>query len=114
MLFIVLPTSQSKSNEKQQTTFTHEEKLEQTLQAMDGVGKVKVYFYYGQLSESADEANMFSQYFKGSSQVENNITGLLVVSEGAEDIYIQNEIRKIVSQVMQLPIHRIVIVPMEK
>lgn len=112
-LFIMLPSSQTNSTDKK-ATYTNEEKLEQTLKAMQGVGEVKVYFYYGQMTADIDENNLFSQYFRGTDQGAKDVTGMLIVSEGAADIFVKNEIRAVVSQVMQMPIHRIIIVPMEK
>ena len=108
-IFIILPMYQTNSTNNQATPTTNEEKLEQTLKAMQGVGEVKVYFYYGE----KDENKLFSQYFRGTEQSTKEVTGLLIVSEGAKDIFVKNEIRAVVSQVMQLPIHRIIIVPME-
>lgn len=112
-LFFMLPGNQTNSTGKQ-VSYTNEEKLEQTLEAMQGVGKIKVYFYYGQMTADIDENNLFSQYFRSTDQNAKDITGMLIVSEGADDIFVKNEIRAVVSQVMQLPIHRIIIVPMEK
>ena len=110
----MLPTNQSNSTDKK-VTYTNEEKLEQTLKTMQGVGEIKIYFYYGQMTSDIDENNLFSQYFRGTDQgAEKDVTGMLIVSEGAEDIFVKNEIRAVVSQVMQLPMHRIIIVPMEK
>ncbi|MFY0518009.1 hypothetical protein ACMGD3_06325 [Lysinibacillus sphaericus] len=104
---------QTNSTNERVTPSTNEEKLEKTLRAMQGVGEVKVYFYYGEMTNETDENNLFSQYFRGTDQGVKDVTGMLIVSEGASDIFIKNEIRAVVSQVMQLPIHRIIIVPME-
>jgi len=112
-IFIILPMYQTSSTNNQVTPTTNEEKLEQTLKAMQGVGEVKVYFYYGEMTDDKDENKLFSQYFRGTEQSTKEVTGLLIVSEGAKDIFVKNEIRAVVSQVMQLPIHRIIIVPME-
>lgn len=112
-LFFMLPSNQTNSTD-QQVSYTNEEKLEQTLEAMQGVGKIKMYFYYGEMTAELDENNLFSQYFRSTDQSAKNVTGMLIVSEGANDIFVKNEIRTVVSQVMQLPIHRIIIVPMEK
>ncbi|MDM5234289.1 MULTISPECIES: hypothetical protein [Lysinibacillus] len=112
-IFIVLPMYQTSSTNNQVTPSTNEEKLEQTLKAMQGVGEVKVYLYYGEMTDEKDENKLFSQYFRGTEQSTKEVTGLLIVSEGAKDIFVKNEIRAVVSQVMQLPIHRIIIVPME-
>lgn len=112
-IFIVLPMYQTNSSNERVTPNTSEEKLEQTLKAMQGVGEVKVYFYYGEMTDAEDENKLFSQYFRGTDQGTKDVTGMLIVSEGASDIFVKNEIRAVVSQVMQLPIHRIIIVPME-
>ncbi|MEA0554795.1 hypothetical protein [Lysinibacillus irui] len=112
-IFIILPMYQTNSTSDKSSPLTNEEKLEQTLKAMQGVGEVKVYFYYGEMTDDQDANKLFSQYFRGTEQSAKNVTGMLVVSEGASDIFVKNEIRAVVSQVMQLPIHRIIIVPME-
>lgn len=112
-IFIILPMYQTSTTNGQVTTMTNEEKLEQTLKAMKGVGEVKVYFYYGDMTDEKDDTKLFSQYFRGTEQGTKEVTGMLIVSEGASDIFVKNEIRAVVSQVMQMPIHRIIIVPME-
>ncbi|KOP78288.1 hypothetical protein AMS59_10420 [Lysinibacillus sp. FJAT-14745] len=112
-IFIILPMYQSNTTNGQETPMTNEAKLEQTLKAMKGVGEVKVYFYYGDMTDAKDDNKLFSQYFRGTEQGTKEVTGMLIVSEGAADIFVKNEIRAVVSQVMQLPIHRIIIVPME-
>lgn len=113
-LFIVYPMYQTNSTSERVVSYTNEEKLEQTLKAMQGVGEVKVYFYYGEMTVETDENNLFSQYFRSTDQSGKDVTGMLIVSEGASDIFVKNEIRAVVSRVMQMPIHRIIIVPMEK
>ncbi|MFJ3388577.1 MULTISPECIES: hypothetical protein [Lysinibacillus] len=112
-IFIILPMYQTGTTNGQVTSMTNEAKLEQTLKAMKGVGEVKVYFYYGDMTAEKDDNKLFSQYFRGTEQGTKEVTGMLIVSEGASDIFVKNEIRAVVSQVMQLPIHRIIIVPME-
>ncbi|MFJ7732260.1 hypothetical protein ACIQXF_10245 [Lysinibacillus sp. NPDC097231] len=112
-IFIILPMYQTNTTNERVTQMTNEEKLEQTLKAMQGVGEVKVYFYYGDMTDAKDDTKLFSQYFRGTEQSTKEVTGMLIVSEGASDIFVKNEIRAVVSQVMQLPIHRIIIVPME-
>lgn len=112
-IFIILPMYQTNTTNDRVSPMTNEEKLEKTLKAMQGVGEVKVYFYYGEMTDEKDENKLFSQYFRGTEQSTKEVTGMLIVSEGASDIFVKNEIRAVVSQVMQLPIHRIIIVPME-
>ncbi|WP_264988502.1 hypothetical protein [Lysinibacillus piscis] len=107
---MILPMFQSNERVSQ---VTNEEKLAQVLQAIQGVGEVKVYFYYGDLEVAQDDNKLFSQYFRGTDQQKTTVTGILVVAQGASDIFMKNEIRTVISQMMQLPIHRIVIVPME-
>lgn len=43
-IFIILPMYQTNSTSDNGSPLTNEEKLEQTLKAMQGVGEVKVYF----------------------------------------------------------------------
>jgi len=112
-IFIILPMYQTNTTNGQVSPKTNEEKLEQTLKAMKGVGEVKVYFYYGDMTDEKDDNQLFSQYFRGTEQGTKEVTGILIVSKGASDIFVKNEMRAVVSQVMQLPIHRIIIVPME-
>lgn len=96
-------------NKKEQyDTSSSEAKLEQTLMKIEGVGQVKVYFHYDNVTNS----KMMGDYFN-ISENKPNISGLLVVSEGASSPTIQNELLKIISRVMEIPTHRIMIVPME-
>ena len=76
-LYIMLPANQSSTTDKQAAS-TNEEKLEQTLEAMKGAGKVKVYFYYGQMTAEIDENNLFSQYFRNTDQSAKDVTGMLI------------------------------------
>lgn len=78
--------------------------LEKTLQEMDGVGQVKVYVHYEQQNDA-----MFSDYFRAK---EGKVSGILVVSEGAVEPTIQRELLQVISRVMEIPTHRIMIVPM--
>ena len=81
---------------------------------IEGVGEVSLYFHY----EHRESTNPLSDYFSMSQQHRlnkwNDLQGVLVVAEGAEDFKIQNELSKILSTVLQLPEHRIVIVEMKK
>lgn len=80
--------------------------LEQTLQEMAGVGQVKVYVHYEQQGEA-----ILSDYFRAK---EGRVTGILIVSEGAVEPTVQRELVQVVSRVMEIPVHRIMIVPMRK
>lgn len=97
--------------QEQYGTDTTESRLEQTLSKIEGVGQVKIYFHYDQNEPNADR--LLSDYFSSSSKG-TTISGLLVVSEGASDPAIQMELLQTISRVMQLPTHRIMIVPMER
>ncbi|WP_154661557.1 hypothetical protein [Bacillus ndiopicus] len=93
------------TNQKAPTTNIQDESLlEQTLQEIDGVGQVKVYVHYEQQSEA-----LLSDYFRAK---EGRVTGILIVSEGAVEPNVQRELLQVVSRVMQIPVHRIMIVPM--
>ncbi len=80
--------------------------LEKTLQEIEGVGQVKVYVHYEQKNQA-----FLSDYFRSS---EGGVTGVLIVSEGAVEPSIKRELMEVVSRVMQVPAHRIMIVPMRK
>ena len=88
--------------------------LEQALMKIEGVGEVVLYFH----SDNSEEKSPLSDYFSLSTTGGENRTeeleGLLVVAECAEDLGIQNELSRILSTVLQLPEHRIVIVEMKK
>lgn len=96
---------------------TREEKqalstLEETLEQMDGLGKVVVYFHYDEQGVEESLSSYFS--ISSPSKKERPLKGLLVVAEGAEDAAVRNELSNILANVLQLPEHRIVIVEMKK
>lgn len=102
-------TSEGQTNEQYDTS-SAEGRLEQALSEIEGVGKVKVYFHYDK-SPSENETSL-SNYFRSSNQTAN-VSGLLIVSEGANNPKVQMQLLETVSRVMQMPTHRIMIVPME-
>ena len=80
---------------------------------IEGIGEVTLYFHY----ENGEATNPLSDYFSistASAKKGNELQGVLVVAEGAEDFKIKNKLSKILSTVLQLPEHRIVIVEMKK
>jgi stage III sporulation protein AG len=99
------------TNDEQYVSNTAEGKLEQTLKQIKGVGQVKVYFHYD--ANVPKESNLLDDYFS-SSKSEKTVSGLLIVSEGASDPAIKIQLLETISRVMQLPTHRIMIVPMER
>lgn len=95
---------------EQYDTSSEEGRLEHTLSQIQGVGQVKVYFHYddSQATKSKDSLLDFR-----TSDGKQAVSGLLVVSEGASDPAIQKKLLETISRVMQMPAHRIMIVPME-
>lgn len=100
------------SKTEHSTASTEEGRLEQTLSQIQGVGQVKVYFHYDNSTTPTDSDNLLNGYLS-SSETRQYISGLLVVSEGASDPAIQKQLLDTISRVMQMPTHRIMIVPME-
>ncbi len=96
---------------EQNDTTTAEGKLEQTLKQIRGVGQVKVYLHYDE--NVPVETSLLDDYFS-SGKGEKTVSGMLIVSEGASDPAIKNQLLETISRVMQLPTHRIMIVPMER
>ena len=84
--------------------------LEETLEQMEGRGRVKVYFHYDEKQEDSPLAN----YFSAPDTAKKPLQGLLVVAEGAEDPSVRNGLSQLLANVLQLPEHRIVIVEMKK
>lgn len=87
-----------------------EEQLAKTLSKIAGVGQVEVYLHTETIE---NERSILSSYFEDSSN-RPSYTGVLIVSEGADSIEIKRQLTDTVSRVLQLPAHRIVILPMEK
>lgn len=86
--------------------------LEAALMKMEGIGEVVIYFHY----EHEEVASPLADYFSvsgGTASKKNPLQGLLVVAEGADNPRTKNELKQILSAVLQLPEHRIVIVEME-
>lgn len=82
-----------------------EERLAKTLEQIADVGQVTVYFHSNNSREST-----LGAYFQ---QEEPQIVGVLIVSEGATTPAIVRLLQESVSQILQMPKHRIVIVPMK-
>ncbi|MER1984907.1 MAG: hypothetical protein ABS949_06875 [Solibacillus sp.] len=82
-----------------------EEKLAKTLEQIADVGQVTVYFHSNNNREST-----LGAYFQ---QEEPQIVGVLIVAEGATTPSMVRLLQNSVSQILQMPKHRIVIVPMK-
>lgn len=100
-------------NGKQNNSSTEESRLEQTLSQIKGVGQVKVYFHYDSKTPNQSNADSLLDGYFSSSEKQQYVSGLLVVSEGASNPAIQRQLLETISRVMQMPTHRIMIVPME-
>lgn len=84
--------------------------LEKTLKKMDGVGEVSIYFHP---PAGAKEESPLSEYFTKTAESDrSDVTGVLVVAEGAKDPGVKTELTQLLSAVLQLPEHRIIIVEM--
>ena len=115
LLFIAyISVSISSSDEEKNTSTSEESRLEQALSQVQGVGQVKVYFHYDvqEPNNSSSSDNFLNGYFT-SSENQQYVSGLLIVAEGASDPGIQKQLLQTISRVMQMPTHRIMIVPME-
>ncbi|MBD8026100.1 hypothetical protein H9636_05455 [Ureibacillus sp. Re31] len=99
--------------EEQYNSSEEESKLEQTLSQIKGVGQVKVYFHYDVPSPNDSNSDSLLNGYLSSSENQQHVSGLLVVSEGASNPAIQKQLLETISRVMQMPTHRIMIVPME-
>lgn len=79
------------------------------------MGKVAVYFHYDVSSENTSESDDLSlfQWTSDSKKDKEELIGILVVAEGANDKRIQNSLIKTLSSVLQISPHRIVIEEME-
>ncbi|WP_153722364.1 hypothetical protein [Sporosarcina cascadiensis] len=87
--------------------------FEETLEQMEGIGAVKVYFHYDERELESSLAGYFSMS-AAQDKSRSELKGLLVVAEGAEDPAVRNELSQLLANVLQLPEHRIVIVEMKK
>lgn len=104
----------SDSNEEKVTSTTEEGRLEQALGKIQGVGQVKVYFHYDdQEQKNSSSSDSFLNGYFTSNEHQQNLSGLLIIAEGASDPVIQKQLLDTISRVMQMPTHRIMIVPME-
>lgn len=97
---------------REQLDGEEETRLEAVLQEIEGVGHVEVYFHQPTGKNSSDSL-LFSDYFQKQVPVSES-GGVLIVAEGAENVFIRTELAEIISKILQLPQHRIVIVPMKK
>lgn len=73
-----------------------------------------MYFHYEDSSENTSEGDVpFFQWTSDGKKDKEELIGILVVAEGANDKRIKNSLVKTLSSVLQISPHRIVIEEME-
>ncbi|ATP40960.1 hypothetical protein CSE16_13360 [Solibacillus sp. R5-41] len=92
------------STNKGQERLTDEQQLAQILSGIQSVGQVQVYFHYEQETESGNFLTLSK---------EQKMTGVIIVAEGAHQSTVKNLLKTTVSTALQIPSHRIQIVPMQ-
>ncbi|MCH7321857.1 hypothetical protein LZ480_08120 [Solibacillus sp. MA9] len=92
----------SLSGQSEQTDIP-EQQLAKILSEMEDVGQVFVYFHYEQQKEK--------QFLAVTQQ--QNITGVIIVAQGAQDVHVQRLLKQTVGNVLQIPTHRIQVVAMQ-
>ena len=97
----------NQSDRQEESTDTNNT-LESILRTVDGVGDVKVYLHY---ENNKGTGSFFDTYFEPNTSVQN-ITGVLVVAEGAKDDRTKRLLIETIANVLQVSSHRIVVVPM--
>ena len=97
----------NQSDRQEESTDTNNS-LESILRTVDGVGDVKVYLHY---ENNKGTGSFFDTYFEPNTSVQN-ITGVLVVAEGAKNERTKRLLIETIANVLQVSSHRIVVVPM--
>ncbi|MGN7478362.1 hypothetical protein ACTHOQ_10930 [Solibacillus silvestris] len=82
---------------------SNEEQLANLLSEIHGVGQVQVYFHYDQQSE---------KQFLAVTQQEK-LSGVIIVAQGAKNADVKIMLKETVGHVLQIPSHRIQVVPMQ-
>lgn len=103
---------QKLDTERERMGGEEEARLAAVLETIEGVGHVEVYVHQ---PTGLNDSNslLFNDYFQKKVPV-NQSGGVLIVAEGAENVFTRTELAATISQILQLPQHRIVIVPMKK
>lgn len=100
-MLIIFSGTGSQPSEK-----SEQQQLAALLSEIQEVGQVQVYFHYEQLDSN--------QGFLAVSQQQQMIVGVIIVAEGAHTARVKQLLKETVSNVLQIPTHRIQIVPMQK
>lgn len=87
--------------------------LEETLEKIEGVGKVAIYYEEESPAEKDPLSNYFSFTETKGATAGNERKGILIVAEGGGNPVIKNRLSKAVATVLQLHEHQIMIVEMK-
>ena len=98
LLFYMLSPEENVNNGSEEL------KLAAVLSEMDGVGQVQVYFHY-------DQEETTGQFLAVSQK--QQMEGVIIVAQGAHDLKVKRLLQQTVGDVLQIPRHRIQIVPMQ-
>lgn len=99
---VVLSIFMQQSNELQQPVNS----LETVLQSIEGIGRVAIYLHD---QETQQEFSFFQ-----SMPERTSTKGILIVCEGANDLQVRKQLYQAIESVMDIPSHRIIILPMKK
>ncbi|AWE07935.1 hypothetical protein DCE79_11290 [Lysinibacillus sp. 2017] len=91
-------------NFNQPSKLTDEQQLANLLSEIHSVGQVQVYFHY--------EKSATNNGFLAVSQ-QQQLSGVIIVAEGAHNAHVKSLLKEAVGNVLQIPSHRIQIVPMQ-
>ena len=74
--------------------------------SIEGIGAVKIYIH-------ESDVNSTASFFQMGTEKESE-NGILIVCEGADNINVQRQLYSAIQRVMDIPSHRIMILPMKK
>lgn len=98
---IVLSIVMQQPNDTQPTN-----SLEAVLQSIEGIGRVSIYMH----EQGAEQSVSFFQ----TMPERTSTNGILIVCEGANDLQVRKQLYEAIESVLDIPSHRIVILPMKK
>ncbi|MBR3811788.1 MAG: hypothetical protein IKJ16_05610 [Agathobacter sp.] len=102
VLCIPTGTKEEASYEKEESTTSLQNQLEQVLSSMEGVGKVKV-----MITTQEDTNSSF-----GIEDSTGEVSGVLVVAEGAGSPSVKERIKEAIKALFSIDVHKISIVKM--
>lgn len=89
---------------------SNERLLEEVLESIEGVGRVKIYY---DPQQKATESSLAQYFSMPENEQSEGIQGILVVAEGGGNPKIQSVLSKAIATIFQLKEHQIVIVEMK-